>query len=196
MPDREPSDLSAFVFDSATMSADIASATGRIVTQLVAPGGAAPVSWVLIEPGTGSEEGLGPSWSARVVLQARKVEEVSAPHAAGARVTHVLPIPYSAPDDEVEDLERWYSEEHTEKLLRCDAWLRVRRYRIEAIRGAEWNRLVVHDLAANDVLARDEVREAMATPWRQRLADRPWFMAEPRQPLEVRSQTPGNAARS
>jgi hypothetical protein len=172
-------DLSAYVFDGAALRVEPSWAADRDVTRA----GDGLRRWVLVEPGVGSGAGFGSS--AQVALHARKLGDVASPRYSAARVTHVMPIPYAVPADEIEDLDRWYTDEHVDKLLRCDAWLRVRRYEIEEITGARWNRLVVHDLAADDVLERDEVRSAMATPWRRALADRPWFVAEPRAALRV-----------
>jgi hypothetical protein len=137
----------------------------------------------LAEPGLDPRDGFPAS--ARIALRARLLGDVAAPGYDASRVTHVMPIPYAVPGDELEGLDRWYTDEHVEKLLLCDAWLRVRRYEIVGITGARWNRLVIHDLASKGVLERDEVRAAMATPWRQALARRPWFLAEPRATLRV-----------
>src|SRR5262249_13444356 len=126
--------------------------------------------------------------SPAIALRARKLDDVASPHHAASHVTHVMPIPYAVPAAELDNLDRWYVEEHVEKLLRCNAWQRVRRYEILAITGARWNRLVIHDLAAAEVLERAEVQAAMATPWRQALARQPWFVAEPRVALRVRSR--------
>ena len=105
------------------------------------------------------------------------------PRAVGRRADWMLPIPYEAPADELATLDRWYEEEHVEMLLRCPAWLRVRRYAVDTVAGAEWNRLVLHDLTDGDVLQAPEVVASMRTPRREALAKRPWFLAGGRRPL-------------
>jgi hypothetical protein len=105
------------------------------------------------------------------------------PGGAGPRGGWMLPIPYEVPTDEVATLDRWYEEEHTELLLRCPAWLRVRRFAVDTVAGAAWNRLLVHDLATGGVLEAPEVVASMRTPRRLALAARPWFLAGGRRPL-------------
>ncbi len=139
--------------------------------------------WIFVEPGLCGSSGL--AGKARVVLHATLLEEARSPDYCARHTTHLMPIPYSVAGHEADELDRWYAEEHVEMLLRCSDWLRVRRYRVERVSGESWTRLVVHDLAAPDVLERTEVRAAMATPWRQQLARRPWFLAEPRAALGV-----------
>ncbi len=177
------SDLSAYVFDKAPAVAEASWPPDRDVTRLEGQVGDRFRRWVLVEPGVGPGAGFGSS--AQIALHARKLGDVASPNYSASSVTHLMPIPYAVPEDEIEDLDHWYTDEHVDKLLLCDAWLRVRRYEIGAIAGARWNRLVIHDLAADDVLERDEVQAAMATPWRRALADRPWFVAEPRAALGV-----------
>lgn len=181
------SDLSVYVFDGLqSPEADGPQPADGTVTELEGRVGDCVRRWVLVEPGLDVQTGDGLGVSPQITLHARKLDDMASPHYSVLRVKHVMPIAYAVPADELDNLDRWYAEEHADKLLRCDAWLRVRRYEILAITGARWNRLVIHDLAAADVLQRDEVRAAMATPWRQALARRPWFLAEPRAALRVR----------
>lgn len=104
--------------------------------------------------------------------------------AASARF--VMAVPYMAPESELENLDRWYEEEHAEMLLRCPVWLRVRRYALDPQRSGGRNRLALHDLTADDVLSRPEVVTSMQTPWRRALAERPWFLTGGRQLLSRR----------
>ncbi|MGK2955803.1 MAG: hypothetical protein ACSLFI_09070 [Solirubrobacterales bacterium] len=94
-------------------------------------------------------------------------------------------IAYAVPEPELEELDAWYVDEHIEMLLRCPDWLRTRRYEILQSVNADWNRLVVHSLASPDVLGSPEVRESMATPWRQSFASRPWFLTGGRDPVRL-----------
>lgn len=94
-------------------------------------------------------------------------------------------IAYAVPEAELEELDAWYVEEHIEMLLRCPDWLRTRRYEILRGENAGWNRLVVHSLASPGILESPEVRESMATPWRQSFAPRPWFLTGGRDPVRL-----------
>lgn len=126
-----------------------------------------------------------PAEAVRVALTARGLETQARDDWSAERVSHVMPVAISAPGSGIDDVDRWYREEHTEMLLRCPDWLRVRRYAIESIKGATWSRLALHELASPAVLESAEVRAAMGTPWRRRLAEQPWFLTEGRTPLGV-----------
>lgn len=123
----------------------------------------------------------------RAAFTVRTLGERTSPGFCARQVTHVMPVAIPAPYDRVNEVDRWYEEEHSELLLCCPDWLRVRRYAVERIDGASWSRLALHDLASADVLSSREVRAAMTTPWRRRLAEEPWFLAEGREPLTLRS---------
>ncbi len=94
-------------------------------------------------------------------------------------------IAYAVPEAELEELDAWYVDEHIEMLLRCPDWLRTRRYEVLQSVNADWNRLVVHSLASPGVLDSPEVRESMATPWRQSFASRSWFLTGGRDPVRL-----------
>lgn len=106
-------------------------------------------------------------------------ERVLAPY-DGRRATHLLPIPYSAPANEAEELDRWYEDEHTPLVLSVPGWLRVRRFAVEECAGGTWSRLLLHDLADGNVLERPQIKAGMETQWRRKLAATSWFLAEPR----------------
>jgi hypothetical protein len=95
----------------------------------------------------------------------------------------LMAIPYETSPEEAAELDRWYEEEHTEMLLRCPDWVRVRRFQVTSTYGAAWNRLVLHDLSTEEVISTAEVAASMQTPWRLALAQRPWFLAGGRRPL-------------
>jgi len=88
----------------------------------------------------------------------------------------LLAVPMPAPADELEELDRWYAEEHIGLLLESPYWKHIDRYSIEYVDGASWSRLALHAIERADVLSTEAVRRAMNTPWRDQLAARPWFM--------------------
>jgi hypothetical protein len=158
------------------------------------PGPAATRRWLVAE----SPAGVAPAAllgavraaagaPAAVSFTARPLGERRSPAFRVPRVSHVMPIAIAAPAGDVGEIDRWYEQEHAELLLRCPDWLRVRRYAIETIDGAAWSRLALHDLSSADVMSTPEVRAAIATPWRRRLAERPWFLGEAREPFALRT---------
>lgn len=126
---------------------------------------------------------LGGERAPAVVTAACRPLSVDPPAGDDPRGEWMLPIPYEVPADDVAMLDSWYEEEHTGLLLCCPAWLRVRRFAVDAVAGAAWNRLLVHDLAGAGVLEAPEVAASMRTPRRLALAARPWFLAAGRRPL-------------
>jgi hypothetical protein len=95
----------------------------------------------------------------------------------GRAGSHLLPVPYAVTGEELEELDRWYVEEHADMLLRCPDWIRVRRLDVTVVAGEPWHRIVLHDVARADIFDAPEVQASMATPWRKDLASRPWFLA-------------------
>jgi hypothetical protein len=154
-------------------------------------GRAAPSRWLIAELEPGADAAavlavLAGGAPARVAFSARRLAQRDSAAFMPEFVTHVLPVAIPAPAEHVAELDAWYEQEHGDMLLRCPDWLRVRRYAIESIEGAAWSRLALHDLASPHVLFTPQLRAAMSTPWRARLAEHEWFMAEGRVPLAVR----------
>jgi hypothetical protein len=158
---------------------------------LEGPGPTGPCRWLIaeLEPRADAasvRDTLAAGERPRVAFTARPMGGRASAAFDPDHVTHVMPVPIPVPEAHLEDVDRWYEEEHTELLLRCHDWLRVRRFAVEAVEGPAWTRLALHDLASPEVLATPQLRAAMATPWRDRLAGHDWFMAEGRVPLAVR----------
>lgn len=163
------------------------------LTVLEGPVGDTTRRWLIAEagPDSGAElllaELADRARSERLAaFTASAMGEHRSPRFRPGSVSHVMPVAIPAPPDEVEEVDRWYEEEHAELLLRCPDWLRVRRYAVEPVMGPAWSRLALHDLSSPDVLTSAHVRHAMATPWRERLGSRPWFLSEGRDALAVR----------
>jgi hypothetical protein len=108
----------------------------------------------------------------------------SEPEDSGRPATHALLVPFVVPEEQVDDLDGWYTEEHAPWLLSIPGWLRTRRYRVDEATGEPWNRLILHDLAGADLLTHPEVVRSMQTEWRDRFAPHAWFMAGGRSPME------------
>jgi hypothetical protein len=148
--------------------------------------------WLLVPEAPGSDaaalaklavESLGEAAVPAVVTATCRPLSDDSPRGAGPRGAWLLPIPYEMPPDDVAMLDRCYEEEHTGLLLRCPAWLRVRRFAVDMVGGAAWNGLLVHDVADDGVLEAPDVVASMRTPRRLALAARPWFLAAGRRPL-------------
>lgn len=150
------------------------------ITQYVGEEGATLASIWLVE---GKELDIGEWWrlcdtgsagelvsaGAATLLTVQGDNRISAPY--------LLPVPYGVVGDDLEELDRWYIEEHADMLLKCPDWLSVRRYAVTSVAGDFWNRLVFHDLTISKIFDAPEVIASMATPWRTSLAQRPWFFA-------------------
>jgi hypothetical protein len=98
---------------------------------------------------------------------------------------YMMAVPFAAPREHVDELDDWYTNEHTEYLLRCSTWTQVRVYEVDTITGAAWSRLALHALEDPNVLDHPAVKASRATPARQRLAEHPWFLAEGRPILQA-----------
>ena len=95
--------------------------------------------------------------------------------------THRLYLHYLADQSALEDLDAWYTEEHEQMLMRSPCWNRIRRFSTDGSHGLD-GRLVVHDVSDPNVLASEQLRAAMGTPWRDRLNATGWFGRSPRDP--------------
>jgi len=84
---------------------------------------------------------------------------------------------FSVPDERVEDFNRWYEEEHVPMLLKCESWLRVRRFDIYEADPQPWTHLSLHYLADMSALDSPERAAARTTDRYKRLAEEPWFQA-------------------
>jgi hypothetical protein len=185
-------DIAAVVLEPAPADSDLAQLPESLVTRVLEGSVAGGTRrWIVAEADGADARAVLQTLCESVPREAIAVTligrglETEADGWAPERVTHVMPVAISAPASAVDDIDRWYREEHNEMLLRCPDWVRVRRYAIESIEGAAWSRLALHELSSGDVLQSDEVRAAMATPWRRRLATQPWFLSDGRDPLAV-----------
>lgn len=85
-------------------------------------------------------------------------------------------VSFTAPDDRAEELHRWYDEEHIPLLLGCPYWMASRRFRVDgAPRPGHTEFLALHWLSDIRALSSPERDAARRTPWRDRLAQEPWF---------------------
>lgn len=101
--------------------------------------------------------------------------------ATGEPHSRLFVVAFSVPDPDAEEFDAWYEQEHVPLLMKADGWLRVRRYTVRAgSEGPPWTRLALHELRDPGVLAAPEREAARATPWRARLAERPWFAGNAR----------------
>jgi hypothetical protein len=137
--------------------------------------------WVLLEDGDAREPAEAAVPGAAITsFSATLLSDEGDP----APTLYAVPIPFSIPDGELDELDTWYVEEHAPLLLAVDGWQRIRRYAVEAHSGEPWNRLSFHDLATADVIHDPGVVASMRTPRRQAFSPRLWFTAGGRAVLE------------
>lgn len=91
----------------------------------------------------------------------------SAPDAGDAPPPVVVVVELSVPPPLEADLAAWYAGEHIPMLLAVPGWRRVRRYRLTE--GTAPSYLALHDVASTAVLDEPAYREAVTTPWRNRI---------------------------
>jgi hypothetical protein len=85
-------------------------------------------------------------------------------------------VAFDVPDPRIEEIERWYRQEHGPMLLRAPGWLRTRRYEpVSIAQGPRWTHLALHELRSVEVLDSPERALARSTPWRARLEQESWF---------------------
>jgi hypothetical protein len=105
-------------------------------------------------------------------LERRVYEQISEDGSpVGRPAPVILTVAMSVPATAEDDLAAWYTEEHIPMLLQVPGWRRIRRFRL--VRGLDEDPgpdfLSVHELAGPEVLEDSRYREAVSTPWRDRV---------------------------
>lgn len=90
----------------------------------------------------------------------------------------VYPAFLRVPHDRLQEISRWYDEEHLPFLLSCPQWAMTRRFRITTARGLDFNHVALHYLTDLRALQSPERDAARRTPWRDRLIAEGWFAPE------------------
>src|SRR5690606_11463722 len=82
--------------------------------------------------------------------------------------THLVAVWMTVSD--IENLDRWYEDEHIRLVFDVPGWLRCRRY--DLVDGAGTKTLALHELAAEETVDHPAAAPARNTAWRdQILAD-------------------------
>jgi hypothetical protein len=93
--------------------------------------------------------------------------------------THLFVVGFAVPDDAVDELDRWYAEEHGPMLLEAPGWDGFRVLDVtESNTGLR--RIALHELSDLAALDAPERAAAGSTEWRARLAEEPWFAGSQR----------------
>ncbi|KJX96223.1 alpha/beta-hydrolase like protein [Zymoseptoria brevis] len=77
--------------------------------------------------------------------------------------------------EDLEEVDRWYEEEHIDLVSKVPGWLRTRRFRlvVGGLNGmpaaGEVECLAVHDFSHLDALGGPEMKAAMSTAWREKV---------------------------
>jgi hypothetical protein len=82
---------------------------------------------------------------------------------------------FTVPTDELSEFDAWYTEDHVPILLECPEWLGTRRFEIIEAHPGDYNRLALHYLTTPEALNSPARAKARTTPWRDKLAVKPWF---------------------
>ncbi len=84
-------------------------------------------------------------------------------------------VTFDVPAAAEAEFDAWYESDHVPTLIRCEHWLRIRRYAVGDSIPAGVTRAALHELSDLAALESPERAEARASDWRRRLADEPWF---------------------
>lgn len=118
------------------------------------------------------------------------------------RVYHTValqPRPGSGMTDD--ELAQWYEEEHIPMLTKVPGWLRSSRWALLDVKGANMKEvdatkvgrwLAVHEWETEAVYETKEHKEAVATPWRNKVMDRIDTAVEERRKFKVWKDFPCN----
>jgi hypothetical protein len=90
----------------------------------------------------------------------------------------VYPAMLRVPHDRMQDVGRWYEEEHLPILMSCPQWVMTRRYRVTAASGLDFTHVALHYLTDVRALQSPERDTARDTPWRNQLIAEGWFVPE------------------
>lgn len=82
---------------------------------------------------------------------------------------------FTVPENELTEFDDWYTQDHVPILLECPEWLGTRRFEIIEAHPGTYNRLALHYLTTSEALNSSARAKARVTPWRDRLAAKPWF---------------------
>jgi len=88
------------------------------------------------------------------------------------------PVFFAVPPQEAGEFNDWYEQEHLGILFGCTSWLACRRFQMASPQPKGWTHLAMHYLADASALRSPERTVARSTPWRDRLALRPWFKGD------------------
>lgn len=88
---------------------------------------------------------------------------------------YLFSVLFAVPVEREEEFNNWYEQEHVPLLLKAEEWLGCRRYRISDGVPSNYTHLAIHHLSSLLALESPARSAARATPWRQRLAQEPWF---------------------
>jgi hypothetical protein len=93
-----------------------------------------------------------------------------------ARIAY--PVFFAVPPQEAGEFNDWYEQEHLGILFGCPSWMACRRFQIADAHPKGWTHLALHYLADASALRSPERTAARSTPWRNRLAQSPWFKGD------------------
>jgi hypothetical protein len=88
---------------------------------------------------------------------------------------YIYAVFFTVPDDEKNEFDAWYSQDHVPILLECSDWIGTRRFEVIDGDPQKYNRMALHYLKTISALDSPARAKARTTPWRDRLAVKPWF---------------------
>jgi hypothetical protein len=90
----------------------------------------------------------------------------------------VYPAMLRVPQDRLQEVSRWYDEEHLPFLLSCPKWVMTRRFLVTCAQGLAFNHVALHYLTDLSALQSPQRDAARNTPWRDSFIGQGWFAPE------------------
>lgn len=94
----------------------------------------------------------------------------------------------TTPIEKIDEVGRWYEQEHLPILMGSTEWLMTRRFQIASPVGTTYTHLAIHYLKSPKALVSPERDAARDTPWRDTLLAEGWFAPEYRVAYPMRLQ--------
>lgn len=114
----------------------------------------------------------------RYTGRAIAVAEKAGGAAAFADAPILYAVSFTVPASDMSEFDAWNEQEHVPMLMGCADWLEVRRFDVVGGEPEGYTRLTLHYLRSKAALDSPERTAARGTPWRKRLAERPWFKGD------------------
>jgi hypothetical protein len=92
-----------------------------------------------------------------------------------SQAEYLYAVFFTVTQEDLPEFDAWYAQDHVPVLLECSDWLGTRRFEIVDGDPQPFNRLAIHYIKTPLALESPARAKARTTPWRDKLAVKPWF---------------------